>query len=287
MRIHKPHQPIFLFGVGRCGSTYQQTEISRLSDIWIWGEHDGIVANLFSFGDKIRKSPNLNQFCFNKIIDVSEQLLTADLTDDATHIAWANGFNKASIKQLEQSMLLNLFAQNLPAGKVRWGFKEIRYGPHNKIPERLLAIFPAAKIIHTVRNPFLTVESNIFSWNFAQLKQAIEQNKLAEIEQLYAQYIKRWVTVTNYFLHLETVFPQQIFKSNLEDFADNYPALLNFLDVEANYEIVHPIVNRSALHKPKSQIYRQQLQTYRTQFLPQIILTATNAGYDVDALLHS
>lgn len=39
-------RPVFLFGTGRCGSTFWQTLPCRADGLWVWGEHAGILRDL-------------------------------------------------------------------------------------------------------------------------------------------------------------------------------------------------------------------------------------------------
>ncbi|MFN7056963.1 hypothetical protein [Hyphomonas sp.] len=57
-------RPIMILGTGRCGSTYLQTALCGISDIWIWGEHDGMLRSLFHAFSLPHKSKALNEFSF-------------------------------------------------------------------------------------------------------------------------------------------------------------------------------------------------------------------------------
>ncbi|MEZ5816111.1 MAG: hypothetical protein R3D44_03420 [Hyphomicrobiaceae bacterium] len=59
MQPTENERPVFLLGTGRCGSTYQQVRISQIADIWIWGEHDGILEDLFKWAELGRSNPTL------------------------------------------------------------------------------------------------------------------------------------------------------------------------------------------------------------------------------------
>ncbi len=68
--------------------------------------------------------------------------------------------------------IAGLLQPRLPAGKTRWGFKEIQYGHRDRTPELLLDLFPGGTIIHTLRHPRSTLESAMQAWYPTALKQA-------------------------------------------------------------------------------------------------------------------
>src|SRR6185295_15406374 len=177
-------RPIFLLGVGRCGSTFQQVALNRLPDIWIWGEHDGIIGNLLRWGAQAIASENLQKFAFSRSPDDPSSALQGNLRINATAVAWLNGFRPPDLEHLQSDLISQLFKKGLPTGKWRWGFKEIRYGPDDKVPERLLLLFSESKIVHTLRNPFATVESTIFAWQLQRLLELLEHGRYAEVQTM-------------------------------------------------------------------------------------------------------
>jgi hypothetical protein len=97
------------------------------------------------------------------------------------------------------------------------------------VAERLLALIPEGKIVHTLRSPFSTVESSIVAWNFTDLDLATHSKDFSKVDELYRLHLDRWQTTTNYFLDLELQHPRQVFTSKLESFQDNVPGLVDFL----------------------------------------------------------
>jgi len=222
-------EPIFLLGVGRCGSTFEQTWLNRTGKAWVWGEHDGVIGTLLAWGQETRSSQNLRKFCYPHIGEDIKTLIGSNLDADATQVAWMNGFNGDDIVQIERTIISSLFRTRLPAGRTRWGFKEIRYGGKVRVAERLLALIPEGKIVHTLRSPFSTVESSIVAWNFTDLDLATHSKDFSKVDELYRLHLDRWQTTTNYFLDLELQHPRQVFTSKLESFQDNVPGLVDFL----------------------------------------------------------
>lgn len=277
------NNPIFLLGVGRCGSTFQQITISRLPGIWIWGEHDGILDGFLTACKSTKNSEQLKRYVFSREIDYIQKIESSDLSKDVSLLAWANCFNLDSVISIEKTIFNKLFAERLPIGKTRWGFKEIRYGPKNQVPERLLEIFPESKIIHTIRNPFPTVESSIFSWKKEDLKEAIDNNNLGQVEELYRLFIDRWIEFTTHLINLEKTHPKNIFRSKLETFQENYTELLDFLEVTEKAPLSNSVVNGNLVND-KSDTYKEVLFSFRKKFKEKVYPLTNQLGYDIDSI---
>ena len=216
---------IFILGVGRCGSTFLQTILSSTTDVWIWGEHDGILEGLIGWGSRVKDSDRLNKFSFSRP--------GAPIHQGAT-TAWLNGFRPSDIDSLLHDAINQLMLRELPEGKTRWGFKEIRYDSRDQVAERLLEIFPTSKIIHLVRNPFQTIESSILSWNPRDVE-AGQTSRMVWIKLAgrYKLHVTRWIRATEYFMGLEERFPDRVRTLQLESIRTALPALFDFLSIDA------------------------------------------------------
>ena len=274
-------EPIFLLGVGRCGSTFEQTWLNRTGKVWIWGEHGGVVGRFLVWGEQTRSNQNLRKLAFPYVRQDIEALINSDLRADATHIAWMNGFADDDIHQIERSVISRLFRTRLPAGRTRWGFKEIRYGQEFKVAERLLQLFPAAKIVHTLRHPFGTVESSLAAWNPVQLDLAIRSKEVSTVADLYQQHLDRWQATTQYFLDLESHNPRQVYTSKLETFQENIPAIIGFLNIPLSASEVPAVapINTNA-RKPGSESH-DLFSALRAKISPAVADLAVRAGYDM------
>lgn len=277
-------KPIFLLGTGRCGSTFQQVKISQVDDIWIWGEHDGILRDLLNWGDSACASERLQRLAFSHPATDPSSELDRDLHGDATRVAWLNGFRQGDIRTAQRNAIVSLFRRNLPLSKRRWGFKEIRYGVDGAVPERLLELFPSGKIVHTLRNPFSTIESSISPWHFPALEAAMAKNDVDATRKLYGNYAKRWVSSTNYLLDLEQRLPDRVKTSRLEEFEANFQSLLAFLEVSAKValqDIEAKPINKSWISSGsgKGKKAVEWLARYREEALTNIQDVARRAGY--------
>lgn len=281
----RDEEPIFLLGTGRCGSTFQQTQLSSFGNVWIWGEHDGILTKLMEWSKSVRSSKKLNEFSFLRPSGDPVAWLQKGQGGNATMVAWLNGFRTADMDRVLRLALTNLFTCDLPAGKRRWGFKEIRYGPDDRVAEVLLDLFPRAKIVHTLRDPFSTIESGLFAWEFPRLQEAFGRGDEALIDSLYGGYAIHWERTTRYFLDLEATYPDRVRTSKLETFHKNLPTLLTFLklDASSNQErIVLPaVLNASFRGGHDYKLLASSLKGKRMGVADVVGATAARAGYDV------
>jgi hypothetical protein len=225
-------RPVFLLGTGRCGSTSVQREFCLNSNLWLWGEHDGVLRGLHDWAQRVRINRNVVDFCFKHDCRPVEEIVTASHRDADNDIAWLNRFRGDALDDIWRDSIRRLFAANVPADKTRWGFKEIRYGPEDRVAEALLAAFPRSLIVHLVRSPIATIESSMIAWRRQAVADLIAKNDLAKVDDIYQEFANRWMLVTRYYLDLETAFPTRVKTVTLENFRQSRPALAQFLDIE-------------------------------------------------------
>ena len=274
-------RPVFLLGVGRCGSTYQQVQLSRLADLWIWGEHDGVLAGLFAWGNELRTNNRLSKFSYNQTHRDPALVQSEAAKGNATAVAWLNGFGPDDIGDVERRVIAELMERGLPPGKTRWGFKEIRYGPHDRVPERLLELYPDARIVHTLRDPYLTIESAMFAWNFKGLQRAATEADGAWMDKAYARLATRWERVTRYYLDLEAAHPDRVRTSRIEKFADEFNDLVGFLgsEVPEALKAGEGTINASRRTSEREAATAAKLAKRRSRFAGLLAETAARAGY--------
>ncbi len=276
--------PIFLLGVGRCGSTNLQLQLCQLPDTWIWGEHDGVLKGLFAWTDQIRTSESLREFSFSQSTGDPAAIVGSQTGGDATHLAWMNGFRLPHIDQIERGVIEDLCAKRLPPGKQRWGFKEIRYGLGDQVPERLLRLYPNARIIHTVRDPFMTTESSLFAWNFDQLKTCTATGQQEVLYDMYDHYVSRWITAVEHFDRLRREYPDRVRFSCVERLAADRDLILQFLGIERGSEapqLQKPVNPGNRISRVENSMYLAHLQIMRSIFVDRLRGPAEIAGYKV------
>jgi Sulfotransferase family len=229
---HAASCPIFLLGMGRCGSTFQQVVLTKITDIWIWGEHDGMLAPVIKWLRATKESRDLRRFSFVTDPAAVTEMMDADSPGISTRLAWLNAFRANDLDKAARNLICTIFETGLPSGKTRWGFKEIRYGPADRAAEGLLDLFPCARIIHTVRHPIRTIESCLLTWHRPDMQEALKSGNQSSIDDLYRRYANRWAAVTGYYLELSARYPLRVRSSKLETFWDDLPETLGFIEAE-------------------------------------------------------
>lgn len=279
-------KPIFLLGVGRCGSTMLQLRLSRVDDVWIWGEHGGILRTIFDWAAQVRDLPDLNRFAFAAQENDLRRFVQKPFRQNPTHLAWLNGFRPSDIVEAERSIVTALMKRGLPRGKRRWGFKEIRYGIDDNVPDQLLTLFPEAKIIHTIRHPSTNVESAVFEWSFDQLKAAVDNDDREGVEQVYDTFASRWSKSAEYFHDLSTRHPNRVFTSHLERQDDEAAALCDFLEIDpeafGRSDKTESVNSGQAIKHYENEKYLRVLRDVGRDFATSLHRVAKLHGYDVE-----
>jgi hypothetical protein len=220
-------RPIVILGTGRCGSTFLQTALCGVSDIWIWGEHDGILRGIFHAFNMARNSSAMKQFSFPYVGEDPH----VTLKRDGTRAAWLCPFSSDDLAEAERNLVVSLFNRRLPPGKTRWGFKEIRYGPNSGVPERMLSLFPKTKVIHAVRHPLDTVSSSVRAWHPEVFDESLEHaDRLALVTKHVRTEMARWRDTTAFLAAFCASNPDSTITVQMEQADASLPKIIAFLD---------------------------------------------------------
>jgi len=265
-------RPIFLLGTGRCGSTYLQRLLCASDDIWIWGEHDGFLASISRMLKVLDKSRPLDKWHFTQQLQLSD---VSNLNNmDATALAWMNPFSRDEFVAAARRLIVDLFGRNLPKGKSRWGFKEIRYGPASRVPELLLEIFPRATIVITARRAFPTIVSAISSWYTNFLKHNNEDLDGKELRAAIKGRAENWLLYFEYFSELISKYPERVLVYRLEC-PSQLPDLFNAIGIELSAyvrELSSKVLNSSKSARVVKEnaalmaIFDEELSVFRERF---------------------
>ncbi|MCE9630565.1 MAG: sulfotransferase [Planctomycetia bacterium] len=229
-------RPLFLLGTGRCGSTFWQTLLCRTADIWIWGEHAGMLRPFARARGLLRTCAAFQMHAGRSVTPADVEEPTADNTPG---LAWANGFDAAAFDDHLRGFIVGLMRPRLPPGKTRWGFKEIQYGFEDQTPELLLDLFPGGTIIHTLRHPRTTLESAMQAWYARALEQAAVNP--ADAEAAYAAQAQRWLGTTKRLLDLAEA-TSRVVSVKIEEVAEGREKLRQTFGIMTPES--HPRVNR-------------------------------------------
>jgi hypothetical protein len=178
--------PIFLLGTGRCGSTLLQKILNSVENAMIYGEHGGFLkqvaaAYFLNFEDKMIEKYIMSQNVAGKDpISVFETLKNPQLWS-----AWTNWYNQETVKSNFRDFIESFFNPSSLEQKVHWGFKEIRYGLDDRVPEMLTDLYPDGRFVFIVRHPADVIASKIS----ARASDGIRADA------------HTWVAQNTYFLH--------------------------------------------------------------------------------------
>ncbi len=239
MDVRTAEKPIFLLGTGRCGSTYWQTILCAANGVWVWGEHEGILASFSTMVSALDKNSQLSQWS----LDLNKVILTPDISPgDATRFAWNNGFDKEILLRHTANFISRLFKENLPRGKSRWGFKEIRYGGGSYVPEFLLELFPEGKVVITSRYARETIISSLVAWHKNEIELYLSGHT-SRLVELIDEYANKWINFGRFAFDLKKKYPNNVGFTLLEQ-ENSLNNVLNFLDLDYT-ESMHKFASMS------------------------------------------
>jgi hypothetical protein len=217
LSAHDSGDPLFLLGSGRCGSTFWQTLLCRAPDTWIWGEHKGFLKLILQARERFLSAEGM--------LAEGRRALAAGGGIQPDHfvgtdldwaLAWANMITPAVFDELMRGFIDAYMRQGLPAGRTRWGFKEIRYGRQDDpTPTSLLDLFPGGTVIHTLRHPRASIESAIRAWHGNLLQRSGDDPEA--IRTAYDAKATRWLDITTALVRLTESKPTRVITVRLED----------------------------------------------------------------------
>jgi hypothetical protein len=199
--------PIFIFGSGqRCGSTLLQRFLCTHPDIMIWGEHDGVLTNIFAQFARLHEWNNLFGHHFDKYLD-----------SGVVQNFVANMNPRDEVVTTTQQELIRNYWQKPAAelGKSVWGFKEVLYTAD--IALTLKELFPNSKVIHITRHPFKCFTSLLHEERlkpgetYVPLKEIWTRNRTIEA-------LNTWVEVNKSFLQTAGLEEDWVYSLTYERF---------------------------------------------------------------------
>jgi hypothetical protein len=154
--------PIFLLGTGRCGSTLLQKILNSVDNVAIYGEHGGFLkqiaaAYFLNLEDKMIEKYIMSQNAAGKDpLSVFQTLKNPQLWS-----AWTNWYNRETVRSNFRDFIESFFNPISLEQKVHWGFKEIRYGLDDQVPEMLADLYADGRFVFIVRHPVDVIASKI------------------------------------------------------------------------------------------------------------------------------
>ena len=154
--------PIFLLGTGRCGSTLLQKILNSVENAMIYGEHGGFLkqiaaAYFLNLEDKMIEKYIMSQNVAGK----DPHSVFETLKNPQLWSAWTNWYNQETVKNNFRDFIESFFNPRSLEQEVHWGFKEIRYGLDDRVPEMLADLYPDGRFVFIVRHPVDVIASKI------------------------------------------------------------------------------------------------------------------------------
>lgn len=204
--MHNPKVgPIFIFGSAqRCGSTLLQRLLCTHPDILIWGEHDGVLTNIFAQFERLDEWNALFGHHYEKYLEsgVAQNFI-------------ANMNPPVDVAVEAQIQLIRSYWQEPAAalGKSIWGFKEVLYTAN--IALTLKRLFPNSKVIQITRHPFKCFASMLHE---ERLKPGETYVPLKEIwtRARTIEALNNWVKINRSFLDTPGLDEDWVFRLTYE-----------------------------------------------------------------------
>jgi hypothetical protein len=154
--------PIFILGTGRCGSTLLQKIINSVDDAMIYGEHGGFLKDIAKAYFINLENEKIEKYIMSRNTSGEDlEAVFETLKNPRLWTAWTNWYNREAVKNNFRDFIESFFNPDSLEQKVHWGFKEIRYGPDDRVIEMLSGLYPRARFLFIVRHPVDVVASKI------------------------------------------------------------------------------------------------------------------------------
>ena len=154
--------PIFLLGTGRCGSTLLQKILNSVENVIIYGEHGGFLKHVAAAYFLNLEDKEIEKYIMSQNVAGEEPISVFEtLKNPQLWSAWTNWYNQETVKNNFRDFIESFFNPISLEQKVHWGFKEIRYGLNDRVPEMLADLYPDGRFVFIVRHPVDVVASKI------------------------------------------------------------------------------------------------------------------------------
>jgi len=193
--------PIFLLGTGRCGSTLLQKILNSVDNVVIYGEHGGFLIHIAEAYFLNLEDQKIEKYILSQNVEGEDpNSVSESLKDPQVWSAWTNWYNQETVKKNFRDFIESFFNPISLNQKVHWGFKEIRYGLHDRVLEMLAELYARGRFIFIVRNPADVVASKIS----ARMSDGIKADAHSWLEQnSYFWEFYRLNTERSWFIRYE------------------------------------------------------------------------------------
>ncbi len=198
----------------------------------IWGEHAGFLRQLSEVYFFLKENPSMHEFSYQHKVSKENKFDLSMYNDSRVWQAWINWFRLEDLDELFRKTVENFFCPKAFGGINVWGFKEIRYGPNDRVFDFLNHLYPEANYIFITRDSLNTIESQITTFHqgiskFTKLKRLVKLPQLLRIA-------RKWQVQNAYYFKLSREHPETHY-------------LIRYEDVLENLTILNPILEKYGL----------------------------------------
>jgi len=276
--------PIILLASGqRTGSTLLQRFLVSNPRLMIWGEHDGVLTEIFRRYERLYEWDDM----------FAHQLRT--FQQDGFNNFIPNMIPNADIiRQSQRAILEVLYRDTARAmGRDIWGFKEVLYDADMALALRDL--FPDMRVIYITRHPFGGFTSLLHEERLKPSEINIPIKDIWTRTKTIA-WVDVWTHINQTFLDHPGITPDWVFKLTYEELVGDIPnttgALIDWLGLERGAFDLNVFQHRIYTDRDNEQGVRRDqrpeirwedltAEEYRLMTQPALLETAARLGYDI------
>ena len=218
---------LFIIGTGRSGTTLIQRVINTFPDTMIWGEHAGFLKQLSELYYFLNNNQQMHEYSYACEVSDEKKFNLASYNDSKVWQAWINWFRPGDLKKIFRGMVEEFFCPTEFDKLSIWGFKEIRYGPDDRVLDFLAEIYPEATFLFVTRDSLNTIESQITTFHkgksrYTKIKRLIQLPQIIKVA-------KNWKRQNALYLKLSQEHPVSHYLIRYEDASEDLTVLNSVL----------------------------------------------------------
>lgn len=276
--------PIVLLASGqRTGSTLLQRFMLSHPRLMMWGEHDGV------FADVMRRYQRLYAWD-----DMFAHHLETFQHDGYNNFIPNMIPDKDTISDSLRAMFYTLYRDPaLRMGRDLWGFKEVLYTADDAL--NLRKLFPNIKIVYITRHPFNCFVSLLHEERQKPNEVTIPLSDIWTRSKTTA-WVDTWIHINQSFLNNSSITDDWVFKLRYEDLVGDIPKstghMIDWLGLKRedfdldvfNHRVYTDRNNQQANNRdnrPKIGWEDLTAEEYRLMTQPQLVQISRRLGYDM------
>jgi len=219
---------LFVIGTGRSGTTLIQRVINTFPNTIIWGEHAGFLRQLSELYYFLKDNSSLHEFSYNNEVPDEKKFDLSSYNNSKVWQAWINWYRPADLNSIFRRIAEEIFCPDEFETLSIWGFKEIRYGPDDRVLDFLLEIYPDAVFLFITRDSLNTIESQMTTFHKGKSRYT-KVKRLVQLPQII-KVANNWKRQNALYLKLSQERPVSHYLIRYEDASEDLTVLNSVLD---------------------------------------------------------